>query len=93
MGGEGCYLQTANYTASATITKATKDGVCIAHDVVEGRIEATVEIKQTGSASPSITAGSGWKITSPLTCTNPDADYPTYSATLTKYINRTGASS
>ena len=42
--GDGCYLSQANYTASATITKATKDGDCVAHDVSAGKIEASVTI-------------------------------------------------
>ncbi len=88
VGGSGCYLQTANYSASCGITQATKEGVCIAHDAVNGRIQATVEIKQTGSDEPSLSAGAAWVVISPLACSNPDSDYPTYSATLVKYLDR-----
>lgn len=87
LSGEGCHLAAANYTASAGVTKATKDGAVLAHDVGEGKIEAAVTIVQTGAAAPSLDAGEGWSITSPLAMTNPDADYPTYSATLTRYLS------
>lgn len=87
LSGEGCHLTAANYTASAGVTKATKDGAVLAHDVGEGKIEAVVTIVQTGAAAPSLAAGEGWSITSPLAMTNPDADYPTYSATLTRYLS------
>ncbi len=87
LSGEGCHLTAANYTASAGVTKATKDGAVLAHDVGEGKIEAVVTIVQTGAAAPSLDAGEGWSITSPLAMTNPDADYPTYSATLTRYLS------
>ena len=87
LSGAGCHLTAANYTASAGITKATKEGAVLAHDVGEGKIEAVVTIVQTGAAAPSLAAGEGWSITSPLAMTNPDADYPTYSATLTHYLS------
>lgn len=93
LGGTGCHLQSANYTASASVTKATKDGDCVASDIVEGKIEAQVTIVQTGSATPTLTAGSDFTVTSPLTCSNPDADYPTWTATLTKYLAKTEPSS
>lgn len=87
LSGAGCHLTAANYTASAGVTKATKDGAVLAHDVGEGKIEAAVTIVQTGSAAPSLSVGEGWSITSPLAMTNPDADYPTYGATLTRYLS------
>ena len=87
LGGAGCYLQSANYTLACNVEKATVDGECVAFGVTGGKIEATVEIVQTGSATPTLTPGSGWVVTSPLACSNPDADYPTWSATLTKYLS------
>lgn len=86
LGGTGCYLQSANYNGSCTLGRATKDGDTIAVGVTNGRITAALTIIQTGSTAPTLTAGSGWDITAPLSCTNPDADYPTWTATLTKYL-------
>lgn len=89
LSGTGCHLKSANYAASCTIGKATKDGVCLSHDVVEGKIECTVDVIQTGSAEPTLTAGTGWEVTAVPSCSNPDADWPTWSATLTYYLTKT----
>lgn len=86
LSGTGCHLTVANYTATGDINKVTKDGVCIAFDIVQGKIEAQVTIKQCGSTAPTLTAGTGWSITTPLAESNPDADYPTFTATLTLYL-------
>ena len=82
----GVHLKSANYSCSCSITKGEKEGVCLTYDVVEGKIECTVEFVQTGSTKPVITNGTGWEITSPLACSNPDADWPSWSATLTYYL-------
>lgn len=84
--GAGCYLTNASYSAQCNLSKATKDGDTIAYDVTEGVITVNVTIQQTGTTSPSLGAGSDWTITSPLTCSNPDADYPSWTATLTKTL-------
>lgn len=86
--GTGCFLTEASYTVQATIGKATVDGDPVASDVTEGMIEASVTITQTGSTEPTLSAGTDWQITSPLACTNPDANYPTWTATLTKYLEK-----
>lgn len=88
LGGAGCHLTEAGYAAGCTLSKAEKEGVCLAHDVVEGKIECSVTIIQTGSAEPTIAPGDGWNVTSPLAESNPDADYPTWSATLTMYLTK-----
>ena len=90
LSGTGCYLQSANYTFACSVGKATKDGVPIAHGVYEAYAEAQVEIIQTGSADPTITVpqNSNWFISSPLSKTNPDADYPTWSATLRMHLEK-----
>lgn len=72
----------------ANIGKATVNGEPVASDVTEGMIECGITIMQTGQDDPDITLGAGWQLTSPLACTNPDANYPTYSATLTKYLQK-----
>lgn len=93
LSGTGCHLQSANYAGSCTLGRATKDGDTVAVGVTDGRITASLTIIQTGSTAPTVTAGSGWEITSPLTCTNPDADYPTWTVTLTKYLAAVDSSS
>lgn len=64
------------------------NGEPVASDVTEGMITASVTITQTGSTEPTVAAGSDWQITAPLACTNPDANYPTWACTLTKYLQK-----
>ena len=88
LSGTGCYLNSANYTITATVTKAEKDGTCLAHDVSGAKIEAQITIIQTGSAMPEITAGTEFEIIAPLACDNPDSNYPTWQATLVSYLTK-----
>lgn len=82
----GVHLKSSSYNISCSVTKGVKEGNCLTHDVIEAKIECSVEFIQTGSTIPSITKGNEWEITSPLACSNPDADWPTWSATLTMYL-------
>lgn len=86
LGGTGCYLTQANYTASGDLTKATKDGTTISFDIANGQLVADITIQQTGNTVPTVTAGSGWVITAPLTQTNADASLPTWTCTVSKYL-------
>lgn len=84
--GTGCHVNGCNYTATADLSIATVNGEIVAHDIQNGRVEVAVTIVQTGTAAPEITAGTGWEIVSPLTVDNPDADFPTWTATLRKNL-------
>ena len=42
--GDGCYLKSANYTMSCSLTSATKDGTVLTHDVTEGVVECQIEV-------------------------------------------------
>lgn len=88
LSGDGCHLSSCNLAASVNFTDATKDGERLAWDCTNGRLVVTVGIVQTGTTEPTLTAASGWEITSPLTRTSPDSDFPTWSATITKYLKR-----
>ena len=48
-------------------------------------------ITQTGDTAPTLTPGTGWDVTAPLTKTKGDAQYPSWTATLTKYLTKTPA--
>lgn len=85
-GGTGVHLKDASYTIGCSITKGEKEGVCLTHDISEGKIECAVGFIQTGSEEPTLSAGTGWDVTAAPTCSNPDADWPSWSATLTKYL-------
>jgi len=85
--GAGFYVTQANYTVECQLTKATKDGETVSYDVTGGKMTAELTIQGTGgSGTPSITAPTGWIITSPLSLSNPDSAYETYSVTLTKNL-------
>lgn len=87
LSGTGFYLTSANYTIECGLTKATKDGETVAYDVSDGKITCSLTIQGTGgNGTPSITKGTGWEITSPLTMSNPDSGYETYTVTLTKNL-------
>lgn len=45
LGGEGCYLQSANYTAGGTISRATKNGETVSYDVTDGKLEVQITIQ------------------------------------------------
>lgn len=88
--GSGFYVTQANYTVEGQITKATKDGDTVAYDITAGKITAQFTIQGTGgSGTPTLDApdSTTWFVTSPLTLTNPDASYETYSVTFTKNLS------
>lgn len=87
LGGERNYLTAANYTFSGTLSTVTKDGEVLTAELMECKIEASVTIRQVGSAKPVLTPGEGWEVQSPLTVVENDADpYPTWTAKLVKYV-------
>lgn len=92
LSGTGCHLVSAEYTISGSINVITKDLVPIAFDVIQGKIEVSVTIKQTGTTAPTLAAGSDFQIVSPLAESNPDAEYPTFTATLVCYLGKADAS-
>lgn len=79
----------ADYTIECSLTKATQDGETVAYDVTEGKVTAQFTIQGTGvSGTPSLSAPSNdWITTSPLTQSNPDAGYETYSISFTKNLS------
>ena len=88
LSGTGAHLTQCRLSASGTINTATKDGSIITFDFTAARVEVsgTVQVSDSGYAAPTITPASGYKLTGPLTCTNPDADFPTYTFTLVKEL-------
>lgn len=87
--GTGCYLTTANYSINSSLTKATKDGSTIAYDISDGKIEAALTFVSTTGNAPTLSAATGWEITSPLTKSEPDSDYAQYTCTITKNLAHT----
>ena len=88
LGGTGAHLTSCTLEIAGTIATATKDGEIIAHDLTDVRMTVTANIQVSDSSygDPTVTAASGWKITGPISETNPDADFPSYTCQLTKTI-------
>lgn len=75
------------------MSRATKNGETISFDVTDGKLEVQITILQTGNTKPTVTAGTDWTKTAPETCSNPDADYPTWTCTLSRYLEHDTQSS
>lgn len=90
--GEGAYLTGANYTVAADLSTATVNGSVVSFGVSNGRIEAALTISAPGGNLPVLSLTEGWKVLQPLAETNPDSDYPSYSATIVKYLAKVEAS-
>ena len=89
LSGTGADLNECTYTADCDVTTATKEGDVISHDVSGAKATVSATIVQSGSAVPVITAGTNWDITAPLTVSNPDSDYPSWTVTLVKSLEST----
>ena len=76
---------------SCSVKTNDKNGDAKAHDVTNGHIVVQVTLGQYGEMKPELTAGSGWDISSPLSCEDPDSDMPTWTATLTHPLTKTMA--
>jgi hypothetical protein len=84
LGGAGCELHECSAEITSKLSRATVSGETVAHDISGGKIVVKATIGQTETTPPTVTAGEGFEITSPLTCDNPDEDYPTWTVELTK---------
>jgi len=89
LGGADCELQTCGGEVSCKVGTNDKNGDPQAHDVTNGHIVLNVTIAQYGETVPTITPGSGWDISSPLTVDDPDSDMPSWTATLTHPLEKT----
>lgn len=92
LSGQGAYLTGANYSIECELTKATKDGDTVCYDITGGKVTVSLTIQGTGgSTAPTVTPGTNWKITSPVTQSNPDSGYETYTCTLTMNMSHHSA--
>ena len=90
--GSGCELIVANFEISCTVNPSNVNGYPHASDVVSGKIVATLTIGQYGDTEPTVTPKTGWEISSPLTCSDPDSDMPSFTVSLTKTLTKTDVS-
>lgn len=87
ISGTGAHLTDSSIEFTAQLSEATKDGEVVAYDIVDGRvtISGTIQVSDASYGAPSVTA-TGYDFTSPLTETNPDSNFPTYSFTAVKSL-------
>lgn len=91
--GTGCTLTACNATVGGTINKDKVEGVIIGSDINSGLVTVSGTVLQTGSTVPTLAAASGWKLTQPLNCTNPEAQYKSYAFELQLALVKTEPSS
>lgn len=84
LSGAGCELTKCSLQASCTVNVHTVNGVAVASDVHTGHVQVSVTVGQYGEAAPSLAPATGWDISTPLTCTDPDSDFPEWTAVLSK---------
>lgn len=81
--GSGCEINECTIDATCNFSPATVAGVIISHDVSGGKVVCKYKITQSTATPPTVSAGAGFAITAPLTCSNPDEDYPTWTVEVT----------
>lgn len=81
--GTGAHCTQCSMSISCDVSTAEIDGEIAAYDLTGGKmsVSATIQVSDAAYGEPTITLPSGWKFTSPLSETNPNGDFPTYSFT------------
>ena len=84
IGGGGCELIKCSVDVACSVNTMAANGNLVASDISDGLARVQLTIGQYGDAKPTITRGTGWEISEPLSCTSPDADFPIWTVTLSK---------
>lgn len=87
--GSGCELVRAAADFACTVSPHNVNGYPVASDVKEGRITVQLTIGQYGNVVPTVAAAQGWDVSAPLTCADPDSDFPEWTCTLSKPLVKT----
>lgn len=90
LSGDNVHLQSASYTFSVESTITTVDGERVTWDCYGGKIVASIEVKEAGTAMPTITPASSSTFVTILNGdpseTRPDSDYASVAAEVTQYL-------
>lgn len=92
LSGTGCELTQCNAEISCTVGLTTVNGDPVASDPHTAKIVLSLTILQTGEAEPSVSPATGWELSAPLTSSDPDADLPTWTCSVSKALAKTPAS-
>lgn len=82
--GDGCELTKCALDASCTVNGHKVNGVAVASGVHSAHLQIAITVGQYGTAEPTLAAADGWDVSAPLTCSDPDSDFPEWTATLSK---------
>lgn len=88
----GCELVECGGEISCSVKTNDKNGDPKWHDVTNGHIVVNITIAQYGEGVPTVTPGSGWVISSPLSSDDPDSDMPTWTMSLSRPLAKVIAS-
>lgn len=90
LSGDNVHLQSANYAFSVDSTITTVDGERVTWDCYNGKIVVSIDVKEAGTAIPTITPGSSQAYVTILdgdpSETRPDSDYASVTAQITQYL-------
>jgi len=89
VSGTGCHLTECSLDVKANLTRATADGVTLAHDVSGATLTVTGTVVQSAATAPTIAAESGWTLNTPISQTNPDEGHTTWTFECTKDLTST----
>lgn len=88
VGGETNELVECGAEISCSVGTHTVNGVVVASSASAGKIVVTATIGQYGTDAPTVTVSSGWEVSSPLTCSDPDSDFQTWTVSLSKPLSK-----
>lgn len=87
--GASCELTECGAEISCNVGTHLVNGYPRASDVANGKIVVTATIGQYGTAKPAVSPAEGWDVSAPLSSSDPDADYPVWTVSLTKTLEKT----
>lgn len=88
-GGE---LTDCSAEISCTVGTTKVNGAVVASDVTLGKVVVSATVGQYGTARPEVTPAAGWELAAPLTCTDPDSDFPSWTFSVEKTLQKTDVS-
>ena len=91
IGGDGCEITQVGAEISCTVGLSQVNGDPVASDPHTAHVQLSVTVIQTGTAEPTITPATGWELSAPLTCSDPDSDLPTWTCSVSKALEKTMA--
>lgn len=87
ISGSGAHLTQSTLSFECEVSLAEVDGVIKASDITGGKatVTATIQVSDASYGSPTVTlstiGGKSGVFTSPLSCSNPNGDFPTWTFT------------